>query len=67
MTMLRATPSLLRSQLDTLAPLEPDEPGVRVDTAGDPDAIAERALAELELHEHAGRPGDDTVDRGGQG
>ena len=59
-------PSLLRSQLDTLEPLEPDEPGVRVDTAGDPDAIAERALVELELHEHAGRPGDDTVGRGGQ-
>jgi gluconokinase len=40
-------PSLLRSQLDTLEPLEPDEPGVRVPTHGDPEAVAARALAAL--------------------
>jgi gluconokinase len=40
-------PSLLRSQLDTLEPLGPDEPGVRVGTEGDPEAIADRALAAI--------------------
>jgi gluconokinase len=40
-------PSLLRSQLATLEPLEPDEPGVRVETQGDPDAVAGRALEAL--------------------
>jgi gluconokinase len=45
-------PSLLRSQLDTLEPLEPDEPGVRVPTHGDPDAVAARALAALAELEH---------------
>jgi gluconokinase len=44
-------PALLRSQLDTLEPLEPDEPGVGVGTQGDPDAIADRALAALRDHE----------------
>jgi len=39
--------TLLRSQLDTLEPLEADEPGVRVETHGDPDAVAARALAAL--------------------
>lgn len=42
-------PSLLRSQLDTLEPLEADEPGAAVETEGDPDAIAARALEELGL------------------
>jgi gluconokinase len=37
-------PSLLRSQLDALEPLGPDEPGVHVETHGDPEAVAERAL-----------------------
>ena len=46
-------PSLLRSQLDTLEPLGPDEPGVGVETQGDPDAIADRALAALREHEAA--------------
>jgi len=46
-------PSLLRSQLDTLEPLGADEPGVRVETHGDPEAVAGRALAALEV---AGRP-----------
>ena len=43
--------SLLRSQLDTLQPLEPDEPGVRVEARGDPDAIAARALAAIAAEE----------------
>jgi gluconokinase len=45
--------ALLRSQLDTLEPLGPDEPGVGVDTQGDPDAVADRALAALRAHETA--------------
>jgi gluconokinase len=40
---------LLRSQLDTLEPLGADEPGVRVETQGDPDAVASRALRALGL------------------
>lgn len=40
---------LLRSQLDTLEPLGADEPGVRVETHGDPDAVAARALQALGL------------------
>jgi gluconokinase len=44
-------PSLLRSQLDTLEPLGPDEPGVGVDTRGDPDTVADRALAALRARE----------------
>lgn len=49
--------SLLRSQLDTLQPLEPDEPGLAVGTHGDPDAVADRALQALEAEEraHGGR------------
>jgi gluconokinase len=46
-------PSLLRSQLDTLEPLGPDEPGVEVATDGDPDAVADRAMAALQAHEAA--------------
>ena len=46
-------PSLLRSQLDTLEPLGPDEPGVGVDTGGGPDATADRALAALLVRETA--------------
>ena len=40
-------PALLRSQLDTLQPLADDEPGVRVETDGGPDAVADRALQAL--------------------
>jgi gluconokinase len=40
-------PALLRSQLDALEPLGPDEPGVRVETHGDPAAVADRALEAL--------------------
>jgi gluconokinase len=43
--------SLLRSQLDTLEPLGADEPGIRVETGGDPDAIADRALDALRARE----------------
>jgi gluconokinase len=40
---------LLRSQLDTLEPLGADEPGARVDTDGDAEAVAARALQALGL------------------
>jgi gluconate kinase len=33
-------PSLLRGQLDALEPLADDEPGVLVETLGDPAAVA---------------------------
>jgi gluconokinase len=39
--------SLIDSQLETLEPLESDEPGVRVDSVGGVQATAERALAAL--------------------
>jgi gluconokinase len=39
--------ALLRSRLDTLEPLADDEPGVRVETDGGPDAVADRALQAL--------------------
>jgi gluconokinase len=42
-------PSLLPSQLATLEPLQPDEPGVAVSVAGTPEEIVERALRALEL------------------
>lgn len=41
--------SLLPSQLATLEPLEPDEPGFEVSTAGEPAAVIARALAALDL------------------
>jgi gluconokinase len=40
-------PSLLASQLATLEPLGADEPGIGVDTSGEPAEVAERALREL--------------------
>lgn len=40
-------PSLLGSQLATLEPLHDDEPGVEVDTSGEPAAVAGRALDAL--------------------
>ena len=49
-------PSLLHSQLDALEPLADDEPGVRVETLGDPAAVADRALTLLEARERARRP-----------
>jgi len=42
-------PSLLPSQLATLEPLGPDEPGVVVSVAGTPEATVERALKALGL------------------
>lgn len=39
--------SLLQSQLDTLEPLEPGEPGIAVSGEGDPGAVVDRVLAEL--------------------
>lgn len=50
-------PSLLESQLDTLEPLDPDEPGVCVDTTGPAADVAERALDALD--------GEERTDRGG--
>lgn len=45
--------SLLRSQLDTLEPLEPDEAGVVVDVAAPLDRVVAEALAALRLSAHA--------------
>ena len=49
-------PSLLPSQLATLEPLQPDEPGVAVSVAGTPEAIIERALKALGLQPEVGTP-----------
>jgi gluconokinase len=46
--------SLLRSQLEALQPLRPDEPGVSVETTGDPAAVARAALDALGLRGRAG-------------
>jgi carbohydrate kinase (thermoresistant glucokinase family) len=40
--------SLLRSQFDTLEPLEPDEAGVELDVTNPPDEIVRAALEELD-------------------
>ncbi len=40
-------PSLLESQLATLEPLEPDEPGTRLDTSPDSASAVEALLAAL--------------------
>lgn len=42
-------PSLLESQLDTLEPLDADEPGMTVDVEQTPGLIAEQVVAELGL------------------
>lgn len=39
--------SLLRSQLDTLEPLEPDETGVVIDVSSEPDEVLAAVLAAL--------------------
>jgi gluconokinase len=44
-------PSLLPSQLATLEPLAPDEPGVTVTTEGAPDEVLSRCLVALGLRE----------------
>lgn len=50
-------PGLLRSQLDTLEPLRPDEDGFRVPIDGTPDEIAAEALRRLGLEGgHAATP-----------
>jgi gluconokinase len=46
-------PTLLPSQLSTLEPLEPDEPGVDVVNEGTPAQVLRRALAALGLPEPA--------------
>lgn len=40
-------PSLLESQLVTLEPLQPEEPGLVVETTGEPPAVAEDVLRRL--------------------
>jgi gluconokinase len=42
-------PSLLHSQFDTLEPLEPDEPGVRVSVDGTAEEVLRRVVAALGL------------------
>jgi gluconokinase len=49
-------PSLLPSQLATLEPLQPDEPGVVVSVQGSPEEIIARTLQALGLHPR-GAPG----------
>ena len=46
--------SLLGSQLDTLEPLQPDEPGVVVSTQGEPAEVIARALEALRMVPRAG-------------
>ena len=41
-------PALLRSQLETLEPLEPDEAGREFDVRSDPDVLVREALAYVE-------------------
>lgn len=48
--------SLLPSQLATLEPLAPDEPGVTVRAEGGPDAVLEEALRALGLAEEGASP-----------
>jgi gluconokinase len=42
-------PTMLESQLDTLEPLAPDEPGMTLDVANPPDRLARLVLAQLDL------------------
>lgn len=57
-------PALLQSQLDTLEPLQADEPGIDVDTAGDPGEVAARALTLLAEHDTAEHGVARTIDGG---
>ena len=43
-------PSLLPSQIATLEPLQPDEPGVRISAAATPEQVVQDALEALGLH-----------------
>lgn len=47
-------PALLRSQFDTLEPLEPDEQGVVIDVHAPPDQVVSTALAALKAAESSG-------------
>lgn len=47
---------LLDSQLETFEPLEPDEPGVVVDAADQPDRVVDAVLAQLAPTVGASRP-----------
>ena len=49
-------PSLLRSQLETLEPLGPGEPGTTVDGAGSPDQLAEELIERLRLERRVAPP-----------
>ena len=42
-------PALLQSQLDTLEPLESDEPGVVVEVDAGPEVLADRVLERMQL------------------
>ena len=59
-------PSLLRSQLEALEPPAADEPAVAVQTHGEPDAVADRALAELGGTESGGAKQGGAVDERGE-
>jgi gluconokinase len=48
-------PSLLPSQLATLEPLGPDEPGFTVSAEGSPDDVLAHALAQLGLDQEGSR------------
>jgi gluconokinase len=48
--------SLLDSQLDTLEPLQPDEPGVTIDVSGSPDEVERIALAQIRTMSADGLP-----------
>ncbi|MGV9269075.1 gluconokinase [Kitasatospora sp. NPDC003701] len=48
--------ALLRSQFDTLEPLQPDEPGVTVDADADPGTVLRRAREALARFEAPGPP-----------
>lgn len=41
--------SLLPSQLSTLEPLEPDEPGVKIENVGAPESVTAEVIARLDL------------------
>jgi gluconokinase len=47
-------PSLLDSQLATLEPLEPDEPGLTITGEGRPDDVAEQVLEALAAEHRVG-------------
>ena len=60
-------PSLLPSQLATLEPLEPDEPGVEVSVDGEAAQVIARALAALDLRPAETKPHHDSGDARSEG